>query len=142
MSGDLPFGVPGGAWVQRVAEPAARRHHEDDLQRQVCQFLDVALHPYATYFAVPNGGKRHAREAARMKGLGLRAGVPDIVVISNGYAIFIELKSKRGVMSAAQKEMQRLLEYCACPVLLCRTVADVEEKLGHCGVDLRASVSA
>ena len=146
MSGDLPFGmparVPGGAWVHQVPEPAARRHDEDDLQRDVCRFLDVALPTGATYFAVPNGGKRHVREAARMKGLGLRPGVPDLLVIHDGRALFVELKTKRGVMSAAQKAMQQMLAYCGCTVMLCRTVDDVEQALRNASVPLRATVSA
>ena len=142
MSGDLPFGVSGGAWVHRVSERVVRRHDEDDLQRDVCRFLDVALPTGATYFAVPNGGKRHVREAARMKGLGLRPGVPDLLVIHNGRALFVELKTKRGVMSAAQKAMQKMLVYCGCDVMLCRSVPEVEAGLRECGVHLKASVSA
>ena len=149
MSGDLPFGVParvpGGAWVYRAREPApptVRKYEEDSLQRDVCQFLAVALPTGSMYFAIPNGGKRHAREAARMKGLGLRAGVPDLEVIHRGRALFIELKAKRGVMSAAQRDMLRLLGFCGCPVLLCRSVPEVEAALLAAGVPLRATVSA
>ena len=122
--------------------PAARRHDEDDLQRDVCRFLDVALPTGSMYFAVPNGGRRHAREAARMKGLGLRAGIPDLEVIHRGRALFIELKAKRGVMSQAQRDMLRLLGFCGCPVMLCRSVPEVEAALRDAGMPLRASVSA
>lgn len=142
MSGDLPFGVPGGAWVRQVSEPAPRRHDEDELQHAVCLFLAVALPSDATYFAVPNGGKRHAREAARMKGLGLRAGVPDLIVIHRGRALFLELKTKRGVMSAAQKAMQQLLIYSGATVVVCRRVDDVERALRDAGLPLRATVMA
>jgi hypothetical protein len=134
--------VPGGAWVHQVPEPAPRRHDEDSLQRDVCQFLAVALPTGATYFAVPNGGKRSKREAARMTGLGLRAGVPDLVVIHRGRALFVELKAKRGVMSAAQRDMLRLLGFCGCQVMLCRSVPEVEAALLAAGVPLRATVSA
>jgi hypothetical protein len=118
-----------------------RQHPEDDLQRSVVQFLRLALPPDAVHFSIPNGGKRHPREAARMVGLGLVSGIPDICVIHRGRVAFIELKAKAGVMSAAQKEMTRRLVYCGAAVCLCRSVEDVEAQLREACVPLRASVA-
>lgn len=57
------------------------------------------------YFAIPNGGKRSKVEAAIMKGLGVRAGVPDICVLCrDGTVVFLELKSAKGTTTAAQKD--------------------------------------
>jgi hypothetical protein len=125
-----------------AASPLVRRHEEDDLQRAVMRFLDVALPADAVAFAIPNGGKRHAREAARMKGLGVRAGVPDLCVVAAGRPILIELKTKHGVVSAAQREMQRRLIYAGAAVCLCRSVAEVEASLLEAAVHLRARVAA
>jgi len=137
--------VSGGMYdASLLAEPApvVRRHLEDDLQKATMAFLDVALPADAVAFAIPNGGKRHAREAARMSGLGLRAGVPDLCVVHRGRAVFIELKAKRGVVSAAQREMQRRLIYAGAAVCLCRSVAEVEASLLEAAVHLRARVAA
>lgn len=125
-----------------LPEPARRRHLEDDLQRACCQFLAVALPPDATFFSIPNGGKRHRREAARMSGLGLRPGVPDLCVIHRGRAVFIELKAPRGVVSAAQRAMAKLLIYCGAEVMLCKSVEELEAGLRECAVHLRGSVLA
>ena len=39
----------------------------------------------ALLYAVPNGGYRNAREAARFKAEGVRSGVPDLcLAVSNG----------------------------------------------------------
>jgi hypothetical protein len=92
-------------------------------------------------FAVPNGGKRHAREAARMKGLGVKAGVPDLCVVYRGRAAFLELKAKRGVMSPAQKAMQKRLIYAGADVCLCKSVAEVEASLLEAAIPLRARLS-
>ena len=115
-----------------------RRHEEDSLQRAVMQFLNVALPPDGVAFAVPNGGKRHAREAARMRGMGVKAGIPDIAICLRGRALFIELKAKRGIQSVAQREMQQKLEYCGAVVCLARSVEEVEAALRRWAVPLRA----
>jgi VRR-NUC domain len=126
-------------WTRNVAR---RRHDEDDLQRAIMRYLDEALGADGVAYAIPNGGKRHAREAARMKGLGVRAGVPDIGICYRGRALYVELKAPRGVLSAAQKEMQRRLNYAGGEVMLCRSIEDCERALRECGVHLRASVTA
>jgi len=132
MSGAVAIAT---AWQR----PAARRKHlEDDLQRAVMQFLDLALPPDGVAFAVPNGGKRHAREAARMRGMGVKAGIPDIAICLRGRALFIELKAKRGIQSVAQREMQQKLEYCGAVVCLARSVEEVEAALRRWAVPLRA----
>lgn len=58
----------------------------------------VALPEFAL-FAVPNGGLRSPRTAARLKAEGVRAGVPDLVLaVSRGtfHGAYIELKRLRG----------------------------------------------
>jgi hypothetical protein len=48
------------------------------------------------WFAVPNGGKRQPIEASIMKGLGVRAGVADLIFIHSGQPFALELKSESG----------------------------------------------
>jgi hypothetical protein len=130
------------ATASLLPEPAPRRHAEDDLQRACCAFLEWALPPDAVFYAVPNGGKRHKREAARMAGLGLRAGVPDLAIVHRGRALFVELKSGRGVMSPAQRSMAQRLNYAGAAVCCCRSVEEVEAALREACVPLRGSVAA
>ena len=63
-------------------------------------------------FHVPNGGSRNPAEAAHLKRMGVRAGVPDIVLpVARGgfHGLFIELKTAGGRASAEQKEwLERL----------------------------------
>lgn len=50
-------------------------------------------------FAIPNGGKRNASEAAHLKRQGVKPGVPDIFLpmARGGYnGLFIELKRRQG----------------------------------------------
>ena len=47
-----------------------------------------------TFFHVPNGGYRTAAEGSIFKQMGVRAGVPDLVImIKGGKTVFIELKA-------------------------------------------------
>jgi len=119
-----------------------RRHDEDTLQRSVVQYLRWSLPPDAEFYAVPNGGQRHAREAARLVGLGVRAGVPDLALLHAGRPLFIELKTPRGVVSSEQRQMHRKLDYCGGLVGVCRSLAEVEEWLRDAAaVPLRARLT-
>lgn len=58
-------------------------------------------------FAIPNGGKRNAKEAYYMKLSGVTAGVPDLCVrkARRGYhALFIEMKYGNNKLTAEQKQ--------------------------------------
>jgi VRR-NUC domain-containing protein len=134
--------VSAVATATLLPSPARRRHEEADLQRSVHQYLSWALPPDAVHYAVPNGLMRSQKARARAQGEGVAAGIPDIAIVHRGRALFVELKSRRGVMSPEQRSMLRKLEYCGCPVLLCRSAPEVEAGLRGLGVPLRATVSA
>jgi hypothetical protein len=53
-------------------------------------------------FHPANGGYRRPVEAARLKGLGVRAGVPDIIALHRGQVYAIELKTEHGRATAEQ----------------------------------------
>lgn len=57
---------------------------EDQEQRTVCEWLD--LHGI-TYCHVPNGGSRRRVEAAIFAGIGVKPGVPDLLIFDPSYAI-------------------------------------------------------
>ena len=88
-----------------------RSHPEDAEQRAVCKYLDLKR---ILYCHVPNGGGRSKIEAAIMKGLGVKAGVPDLLIFDRpipGIAgCAIEMKSATGRVSPQQKEWLDALE--------------------------------
>ena len=49
-----------------------------------------------------NGGRRSPVEAAIFNGLGVRAGVSDLILLHDGRAFALELKTERGRPTAAQ----------------------------------------
>ena len=83
-----------------------RKHEESD--HQILFFTWLALaHPDVrrVTFAIPNGGKRNPREAARLKREGVLAGCPDIAMnrARGGYhGLFIEMKTAKGRLTNFQ----------------------------------------
>jgi len=61
---------------------------------------------------VPNGGRRSPREGARLKRMGVKAGVPDILIFREPRNIAVELKRRHGgsVSPVQKKWHKRLLE--------------------------------
>jgi len=79
-----------------------RNRPEDEIQRAVFKHLAVRGAPDVFAFHPANGGWRSPIEAAILKGLGVRAGVPDVIAIKAGRVYAIELKAPRGRMTEAQ----------------------------------------
>ena len=81
-------------------------------------------HPEHMIFHIPNGGQRSKIEGARMKSLGVLAGVPDLFIPS--LKLFIEMKNTQGTPSAAQwKIMEQLGEY-GYAVAVCNSLANAQ----------------
>lgn len=61
----------------------------------------------------PNGAKRGRIEGGIVKGLGMRAGFPDLVLLvarGDKHGLLLEMKSPDGRISPEQKEMMQLHE--------------------------------
>lgn len=92
-------------------------HPEDTIQRMLFQWITLAtprIPRLALAFHPANGGYRNKIEAARLKGLGVRSGVPDVILPCRGrdpsyIGLAIELKSPKGRVSDAQQEWGRRL---------------------------------
>lgn len=89
---------------------------EDIIQRAVMDHLRSRAMPRTFAFHVPNGGKRKPIEAAIMKGLGVRAGVPDIIIIKDGQTFGLELKAESGRVSDNQTETMKAMAAAGCKV--------------------------
>lgn len=132
--------------MQKAAQPTAGRARraspEEDLQKAVVKFLSVALAGNSEFFHVPNGGKRGFREAQRFKAIGVKAGVPDLIVVNDGRMIGIEMKAGKQPLSEAQVYYHDRLRLARVPVTVCRSIEDVEAALRDAGVPLRATTDS
>jgi hypothetical protein len=77
---------------------------EQTVQRAVCEHLRQRGARGLVWWHTPNGGRRSPVEAAIFNGLGVRAGVSDLILLHDGRAFALELKTERGRPSAAQTQ--------------------------------------
>lgn len=107
---------------------------EDQVQRGILAYLANALPPEAFCTAVnPVPGKTPAA-AGRSKALGMVAGVPDLLIVYDGRALFIEVKRPGGRLSEAQGRVHALLWKAGAAVAVCSSVEDVEHVVREWGI--------
>jgi hypothetical protein len=82
------------------------RRPEQAIQRAVFQHIEARAMPGVFAFHVPNGGWRSRVEGAILKGMGVRAGVPDVIAIKDGKVYALELKADGG--RATEKQQQTM----------------------------------
>jgi hypothetical protein len=86
-----------------------RARPEQLIQRAIFRHFAVRSAPGTYAFHPANGGWRSPAEAAIFKGLGVRAGVPDIIAVKNGHFYALELKAPDGRLTPAQREAHAAL---------------------------------
>jgi hypothetical protein len=69
---------------------------ESTIQSAVFAHLRARGAPGVFAFHPANGGYRKPIEAAILKGMGVRPGVPDVILIHGGHCFALELKSEGG----------------------------------------------
>lgn len=122
---------------------------EQNLQQQVVRVLDAILPPppdgpvlFAPDAGVQAGGKHAARIGGIRKSMGVRAGIPDLCLVWRGRAVFVELKTEKGRLSPAQREMHWALTLAGAAVTTCRSVDEVVEFIETLGIPTRGRVAA
>jgi VRR-NUC domain len=86
-----------------------RNQPEAAIQRSVIQHLTWRARPGVWWTHVPLGGLRSKIEAAILRGLGTARGTPDLLIVADGKAHFLELKSAGGRTTDAQRQCHEAL---------------------------------
>lgn len=83
---------------------------EDQLQLSIANYLRLR-YPAAFWTHPPNGGSRHKLEAVKFKRIGVRAGLPDILIFERrGTATGLFLELKVGKNKATELQLMAMSE--------------------------------
>ena len=82
---------------------------EQQIQRAVFEHLAIRAASTVFAFHPANGGWRSRVEAAILKGMGVRAGVPDIIAVKDGQCYALELKASGGRLTPVQRDAHAAL---------------------------------
>lgn len=88
-----------------------KRKRSEEEQHQVALIKWASMHKriFKRLWHTPNGGSRNIIEAVKLKEMGTKAGVWDLflaIPTEKHPGLFIEMKSKKGVLSKSQKEFR------------------------------------
>lgn len=124
---------------------------EEVLHIAVAQFLHLALKPPVWWSSIDHGAGKMSRASAGLrKARGVKAGIPDIIILwpegkdlrCHTRVLGIELKAAKGAASPAQKETEAAWHAAMAGYVVCRSLEEVQSALNWCGFPLHASIGA
>jgi hypothetical protein len=90
---------PPPSFQERTLRPT-----EQQIHRALVGHLTARPVPNLFWCHVPNGGWRSPIEAKIFRGLGVKAGVPDLILVKAGQVYGLEIKTERGRLSNTQRD--------------------------------------
>lgn len=121
---------------------ARRGKPEADIQRVIVQTLRTVLPPDAIVHHSANeirGGTDAQRAQAINVGMGVHPGFADLLVLSEGRLLFLEVKSKTGRLSETQEAFRDAVQAQGLAWALVRSVDDALGALAEHGFRTRIS---
>jgi hypothetical protein len=119
---------------------AARKTPEADAQRAIVAILRVVLPAGAIVHHSPNevgfSGARARNRQAILDGMGVFRGFADLLVLSEGRVMFLEVKSSAGRLSEAQERFRDLVQDQGLPWACVRSPQDALAALRDAGFRL------
>ncbi len=119
---------------------------EAKIQRAIVGWLSWALAEPAWFTAIAHGGRGYGSErgtegwtrGAMWKQMGAKAGVPDLVIAYAGRGWWLEVKTRSGTLSGAQKRVHAALVGAGHSVAVVRSLAAAKAQLGEWGIPTNA----
>ncbi len=119
------------------------KHTEFSLHCAIAGFLSLNTDPAVwDWFHVPNGEKRSKAAAGRLKAMGVKAGVSDLVIDHQGRITYVEIKGASGSLSRAQKAWRDAAITRGVEFHTVRSIEEMEAVLTGLGIPLRARLAA
>ena len=89
----------------RRSSPKKRSSPEADIQKQIVNRLMIEERiGRLIFWHTPNGAKLSMASASHFKALGMKAGVPDLIIVADGNIYFVEVKAEKGRLSDSQEQ--------------------------------------
>ena len=116
---------------------------EAQIQASIVELLTLAQNRTPIlFFSIPNealgrGGRNRAQNAIRMarfKKMGLLPGAADLVIVHQGEAYFLEVKTPTGRLTESQKVFASLAIECDCSYMVVRSAREAIEALHTWGI--------
>ena len=95
--------------ITRLFDAQWSSRPEQQIQRAVFEHLAIRAASTVFAFHPANGGWRSRVEAAILKGVGVRAGVPDIIAIKDARCYALELKASGDRLTPVQRDAHAAL---------------------------------
>jgi hypothetical protein len=102
---------------------------EQIIQRAVFQHIRARGVPGAIAWHTPNGGARSPIEAKIFKGIGVRAGIPDVLALHQGRLFALELKADGNKPTSTQSETMAAMEQAGATVAVAVGLDDALRQL-------------
>lgn len=116
---------------------------EIQIHKAVAEYLSLALQPPTFWTTIGHGTHHKApQRGAQLKAMGLKAGIPDLLIVHDGRAFWIELKAPKQYPRDYQRATHQLLRHAGCEVFIARSVMEVALALETWAIPLRAKVAA
>jgi hypothetical protein len=113
------------------------RNAEARIQAAIVEWIRTVA-PDLIAFHAANGGYRTPAEAARMKWVGVLAGVPDVIVLGlDGRCWLIEIKGPAGALSAEQRAIRDRCTALRIPFVVAKSIDDVRLAFRLWGIETR-----
>jgi hypothetical protein len=120
---------------------APRQDREGPIHKAILQLLDLCLPGDAIYHHSPNeldmAGPEAARQIAKARKLGTKAGWTDIEIVWQGRFYGIEVKAPGGRLSQAQADIHAAMRRAGAEVAIVSSVTEMREVLNQWGLHCR-----
>lgn len=104
-------------------------HLESKLQSEIVKYLrqkDIC------FFCVPNEAGKSALHTARLKAMGLKAGVSDLILLfKKKTVVFCEIKTEIGKQSPSQKGFEAEVLNLGFEYIIVRSVEDIQKAVEY-----------
>lgn len=115
-----------GAARQRIPSASeAMNRPEAALQRTIAAYLGWALAPPAYWSAIGHGGGGQMRGRI-LKGMGVKAGIPDLFIWHDGHTYAVEIKAEKGRVSGPQDIAHAALLAAGVHIAVIRSLDDLK----------------